>query len=71
MTRLTVNEAAKYLSVSRSWLDQLSVKGGGPAFYKLHRKILYEKADLDDWINSHKQASTADVPSQRRPQRSA
>jgi hypothetical protein len=31
----------------------------------LGRKILYDTVDLDQWINSHKQTSTADRPEMR------
>jgi excisionase family DNA binding protein len=48
---LTTIEAAKYLKVSKSFLDKLRVYGGGPLFVRLGpRKILYRQGDLDAWM---------------------
>jgi predicted DNA-binding transcriptional regulator AlpA len=63
--RLTTKEAGDYVRVSRSALEGLRVKGGGPRFIKLGKKVLYDKAALATWIEDHKQASTADLPELR------
>ena len=65
MARLTVEPAAEYVGVSRSMLDKLRTAGGGPRFIKLKKKVLYDTLDLDRWCESHKQESTADLPSRR------
>jgi predicted DNA-binding transcriptional regulator AlpA len=60
--RLTVPEAAEYLRLSKSWLDHKRTAGRGPRFVKLGGKIFYDVRDLDSWIETHKQNSTADRP---------
>ena len=65
MARLTVQETASYTRLAKSTLDHLRVVGGGPYFIKLGRKVLYDVADLDRWLEAHKQQSTADTPQRR------
>jgi hypothetical protein len=62
MNRLTTQEAADYVRLSKSTLDKLRVAGGGPIYIKYKRKVFYDTADLDSWMDGQKQASTADVP---------
>ncbi|MEW9804987.1 helix-turn-helix transcriptional regulator [Mesorhizobium sp. ZMM04-5] len=57
---LTVPQAAAYLRVSKNYLDKLRVSGTGPSFVRLgRRKVLYRKADLDQWINERIFGSTS------------
>jgi excisionase family DNA binding protein len=51
---LNEEHAALYSGVSRSWLRQLRHKGGGPAYHKLGRRVLYERAALDEWLAAHR-----------------
>ena len=70
MSRLTVREAAAYLRVVKGTLDHWRSIGTGPRFIKVStRKILYDLADLDAWLNQRKQSSTADQPQLRRRRR--
>ncbi len=58
--RLRTSEAAKVLGVSASWLAHLRVKGGGPPYLKLGRKlVVYDARDLEDWARAQKRASTS------------
>jgi predicted DNA-binding transcriptional regulator AlpA len=68
MPRLTVEEAAKYVRLSKGTLNNLRTAGGGPRFIKLGR-VFYDVRDLDQWIDAHKQSSTADKPELRRRRR--
>ncbi len=53
-------EAAEILALSRSWLKQLRVRGGGPPYLQLGGKaIRYKVADLFDWADSKKVTSTS------------
>lgn len=65
MSRVNVQEAAEYVGVSKGMLDKLRTAGGGPRFIKLGKKVLYDTLDLDRWIESKKQSSTADIPARR------
>src|SRR5215216_592717 len=57
-SRLT---AAEYIGIAKSTLDKMRVAGGGPRFIKIGKRVLYDKADLDAWIEAQKRRSTADV----------
>lgn len=59
--RLTTRQAAAYLGMSKSTLEKLRVKGGGPRFIKRGRSIRYLVADLDAWDEANKRASTSDL----------
>ncbi len=53
--------AAELLSLSRSYLRQLRVRGGGPRYSALARKaIRYRVADLLAWADSKSACSTSD-----------
>ena len=57
---LSTGEAAERLGVSSSYLNQLRVKGGGPAFVKMGARVAYDPSDLAAWLESQKQRSTSD-----------
>ena len=46
---LTVTESAQYLRCSASHLNKLRVTGGDPMFVKIGARVLYARADLDEW----------------------
>jgi excisionase family DNA binding protein len=69
VARLTVRETASYTRLTKSTLDQWRTAGKGPRFIKAGRKVLYDVADLDRWLEAHKQQSTADIPQMRRRRR--
>ena len=60
-TKLNIDAAAKYLGVSRGFLDKLRMTGGGPAFLKLGRKVAYERQVLDAWLNTRRMDRTPPV----------
>jgi hypothetical protein len=58
---LTAGEAAKYIGVSKTFLDKLRTKGGGPLYVKLGQNVFYEVRELDYWIEEQPRfKSTAD-----------
>ena len=62
---MRVWDAAKYLGIPESTLNQLRTYGGGPPFSKIGRSILYEVHDLDAWLQAKKYKSTADYATAR------
>jgi len=54
--------AASYTGLSISTLNKLRVIGDGPKYVKCGRRVVYEIADLDDWLASLKRHSTSDSP---------
>lgn len=58
--RMTIPEAAVYVPMTPGQLSQLRYTGTGPKFLKpAPRTVLYRKADLDQWLNSSVQNTTA------------
>jgi Helix-turn-helix domain len=57
---LTTGEAAGFLRLAVSTLQNYRVDGGGPRFRKLNRRVLYSRKDLLAWTDSKSYASTSD-----------
>lgn len=58
---VTTAEAARYLSVSESFLNNRRVYGGGPPFVRIGRKVAYAISDLDDFIARGRRTSTSET----------
>lgn len=59
---LSTPDAAKYLNLGASTLEQYRVHGGGPKFYKIGpRKVRYAFSDLVAWLENRLVTSTADA----------
>ena len=59
--RLNTAEAAQFVGLSSSTLAKLRVFGGGPNFYKLARRVVYDTRDLEAFLQSRSRTSTSDV----------
>lgn len=46
-------EAAKYLRVSPRQLEHWRHNGQGPRFSQPYKAVLYDRADLDEWVAAH------------------
>ena len=58
---LPVEDAARCLGLSPSYLNKLRVFGGGPAYHKLGRRVLYRRSDLEQWLNGRRFESTSEA----------
>ena len=52
---LTTEEAARYLRLGVSTLNQWRGKGQGPPFLRAGKKVMYLLADLDAWMESRRE----------------
>ncbi len=50
---LTTKEAATYLGMSEDYLKRARIKGNGPKFVQIGRKILYLIVELDSFLRDH------------------
>ena len=57
---LSTAEAAERLGLGKSTLDKLRLTGGGPTYSTLGRRVVYDPADLDEWVNACKRRSTSE-----------
>jgi len=46
--------------LSPATLETLRIRGGGPTFSKLGRRVVYQREDLDGWLAERKRRSTSD-----------
>ena len=53
--------AAEYLGVAESTLAKWRMRGDPPAYRKLGRVVVYDKDDLDAWLDACRRTSTSDV----------
>ena len=52
-------EAAKYCGSTESTFNKLRLVGGGPAYIKLGKTVVYDPDDLDAWLAAHRRKSTS------------
>jgi predicted DNA-binding transcriptional regulator AlpA len=56
---LRVERASEYVGLAKSTLAKMRMCGEGPPFIKAGpRIVLYDRADLDAWLESRKRTST-------------
>lgn len=58
---LNTKSASALLGVSKSYLDKKRVAGGGPKFFKVGRRVLYDRRDLELWLAGRQYGSTSEV----------
>ena len=63
---LRTREAAEYTGLAKSTLEKLRVHGGGCPYIRIGRVVVYDPADLDAWLASHRRVSTSDIASRKR-----
>jgi hypothetical protein len=60
---MTTEEAAAYMRCAPTTLESWRQRRrtGGPPFIRIsHRKVLYRKSDIDDFLNRHRHARAGD-----------
>ena len=63
---LIAEDAAAYLGLAPQTLAKLRWSGDSPPFFKVGRRVLYDRADLDSWLATRKRTSTSDSGSAAR-----
>ncbi len=62
---MRTSEAASYCGSTSSTFEKLRLYGGGPRYVKLGRRVVYDPADLDAWLDANRRTSTSDVRASR------
>jgi hypothetical protein len=57
---LHTREAGVFLGLSPRTLEKFRVTGGGPAYRKLGRRVVYAPDDLQRWADQGTRTSTSD-----------
>jgi excisionase family DNA binding protein len=55
---LTPQEAAEFLRSTDRTLERWRHTGGGPAFTKVGRRVVYRLADLEEWLAHQRREHT-------------
>jgi predicted DNA-binding transcriptional regulator AlpA len=58
---LKTSEAAEYLRLSVSQLNNWRMEGAGPPFVKLGGRVFYRLKDLERWLEARTVRSTAEA----------
>jgi hypothetical protein len=53
-------EAAEHCGSTASTFEKLRLKGGGPVYSKIGRRVVYRVEDLDAWLAANRRRSTSD-----------
>lgn len=58
---LMAKDAAHYMGLAPQTLAKMRFSGDSPPFYKLGRRVLYKRGELDLWVASRRRRSTSDT----------
>lgn len=62
----TTEEAARYLRLQKQTLEAWRLKGIGPVYCKLGRRVLYRREALEKFMTERERTSTSDAPASRK-----
>lgn len=69
--KFSADEAAKYLGIKPRLLGNLRSTGGGPPYFKIGSKVVYQLCDLEAWLATKRATETPKKgkkkPSEPRP----
>jgi hypothetical protein len=57
---LDTRGTAEHTSLSISFLNQARLRGDGPPFLKVGRRVLYRVDDVDEWLTGQVRTSTSE-----------
>ncbi|GAB6051193.1 hypothetical protein JCM17960_00130 [Magnetospira thiophila] len=60
---LNTKQAAAYVGLSICTLNRMRVTGEGPRYAKAGRRVVYDRLDLEAWIDDHKRNFTGQTVS--------
>jgi excisionase family DNA binding protein len=58
---LTTTDAAIYLGLALQTLAKMRLAGDSPPYFKLGRRVLYKREELDAWLALRRRRSTSDT----------
>ena len=58
---MTVADVKAYTRISGAHLYRMMQHGIGPVFSKVGRRVIFDKADVDAWMDAHKNKSTQEA----------
>jgi excisionase family DNA binding protein len=64
---ITPAQAAELLHLSSRTLERKRCDGTGPRFHKLGRRVVYQRDEIDAWVEQNGFGSTSEFNDQGRP----
>ena len=58
---LIAEDAAQYMGLATLTLAKMRLTGDTPPFFKVGRRVLYDRDELDAWLAQRKRRSTSDT----------
>jgi Helix-turn-helix domain len=58
--KINQKQAAEHLGLPERSLENFRLRGGGPPFYKIGARVVYDSAELDAWLAARRRSSTSD-----------
>lgn len=58
--KINQKQAAEQLGLPERSLENYRLRGGGPPFYKIGARVVYDSAELDAWLAARRRISTSD-----------
>jgi excisionase family DNA binding protein len=53
--------AARYLGIAPATLNTLRCRGDSPPYYKVGRRVLMDRADLDTWLEARRRQNSSET----------
>ena len=69
--KINQKQAAEHLGLPERSLENYRLRGGGPPFYKLGARVVYESTELDVWLAARRRMNTSDRGAAAPPHRAA
>jgi hypothetical protein len=57
---VNTSTASRMIGLAAGTLENLRISGGGPRFIKHGNKVVYDPADIRDWLEGRKLSSTSE-----------
>ena len=57
---LIAEDAAAYLGLATQTLAKMRLSGDSPPYFKVGRRVLYDRIELEAWLAQRKRKSTSD-----------
>ena len=64
---LNTRQAAAWLGIGPGTLNRMRVSGDGPRYIKIGRRVIYDRADLGEWVEERKRRFTGEACAPDRP----
>ncbi|MFD0792060.1 helix-turn-helix domain-containing protein [Mucilaginibacter litoreus] len=58
---LTIDEAADYMGISKSWLYKMTMSGELPTYRPGGKRIYLKRSDINQWMSSKRRSSASEI----------